>query len=207
MIPETYRLELAPSDYIGWVAYVDGVPIYEHVPNLQASTKGGGEMAQPVAGALLMPYRKIERNCMDWKQVPYDRVQRLEIYFGREWISPRNQPPIRLDRGNPALRFIQFKRGAIIVQAGAGAGFDGGGQMRSGVLSYIGGYWDPLHGRSELWEVGRTPTPNGQMLHQMTEGHPCWPRPDGFGLGPHTVRLTEADIPPIPGANDGAAMV
>ena len=201
MIAETYASQLRDSRYIGWVVYVDGVPIYENVPHFQSSEKGGVDMVQPIPGSLLLPNRHIARNCLQWDMLPHAKIQRLELWFGWEHTPPHKQPIVRLDRMGPDLRFIQYKRGAIVVDAGFAEESFGGGQSRTGVQSYLVGYWDPVPNITEIIEVkAQRDCVTGEIpiTRQAVRGHPCWPRPYGFGLGPKVVQLTEEDIPPAP---------
>lgn len=213
MIAKTYADQLRYSDYNGWVVYIDGVPIYEHVPYFQASAYGGLGYAQPLADSLLLPNRPTSRNCLDWKLLPHAQITRVEIYFGREWTPPHNQPVIRLDRAGPDLRFIQYKRGSILVNAGMVKEPHslGEGQMRTGCTHYIVGYWDPVPNITELITVGRSVDPitgDVPLKREAVKGHPCWPRPNGFGLAPNIVRLQPEDIPAPPLVMpDGTVMV
>jgi hypothetical protein len=200
MIADSYAAQLRDARYIGWVAYVDGVPIYENVPYFQASEKGGPDMVQPMSGSLLLPNRQISRNCLQWEMLPHEKIQRLELWFGWDHTPPHKQPVIRLDRMGPELRFIQYKRGAIVVDAGYAVESFGGGQSRTGVQSYVMGYWDPVPNITEIIEVKaqRPFTGESPITRQAVRGHPCWPRPHGFGLGPQVVQLTSEDVPTLP---------
>lgn len=206
--------QLKYSDYIGWVVYVDAVPIYEHVPYFQsAASTGGGVYAQGLADALLLPNRPEARNCLDWALLPHAQITRVEVYFGREWCPPHKQPTIRMDRMGPALKFIQFKRGSILVNAGVTRERHslGAGQIRTGCTHYIAGYWDPVPNITELITVGRNIHPitgDIPMTREAVKGHPCWPRPSGFGLAPNIVRLQPEQVPAPPMVMaDGTAMV
>jgi hypothetical protein len=205
---------LKQSDYIGWVVYVDGTPIHEHVPYFQSADSAGGSMyAQGLNSELLLPNRELGRNCLDWKMLPHHKIQRLELYFGREWSPPHRQPVIRLDRAGPDLRFIQYKKGSILINAGVSKEPHslGEGQMRTGCTHYVIGYWDPIPNITEIITVGRAADPlkgTIPITREAVRGHPCWPRPQGFGLGPQIVQLQPDDVPLQPlVAADGTAMV
>ena len=201
MIADTYAAQLRESRYIGWVVYVDGVPIYENVPSFQASTTGGAGFAQPISAGLVLPNRQMSRNCLQWDMLPHDKIQRLELWFGWDHTAPQNQPVVRLDRMGPDLRFIQMKRGAVVVNSGFAHNLPQDGQMRTGVQSYTVGYWDPIPNITELIEVKRLRdqiTGASAITRRAVRGHPCWPMPHGFGLAPETVQVVSDDVPPAP---------
>lgn len=203
---DVYAYSLANSDYIGWVAYVDGSPIHEHVPFAQGLRKGGVGLAQLTPDAKGLPARPENRNTMEWRDLPHERVHRVELYWARENVPPSHQPVIRLDRPQGAdVRFIQFKRAALLTSAGFAAKRDAAdlkdlrsGQERIPLISWTIGVWDKRASEAVLLEVFPDRTEGYVEVHGPVP-HPCWPRPVGFGLAPHTVGLTEADIPALVG--------
>jgi hypothetical protein len=204
---EALAKELAASDYVGWCVHVlDGasnvVPIFEHVSFADSLSKGGAGLAQPIAGAFLLPHRREDRQTMKFENVPHTRAQRLELYFARHKLE---QPAVKIDREPGAdVRFFQMKMGGVVVQSGAGGRTgDGPGQQRLGVAGYRVGYWDRRHNKAEMVEVKA----NGEKRLIGPVKHPCLPRielpggelsPDGgFGLNPTILGLTEADVPSL----------
>lgn len=176
------------SGYQGWVVYVDGSPIFEAVPHQP-------RLLQPARGSIVLPPRRPDRNTMEWKNLPHDRVHRLELYFARHRLT--SQPAIRIDRqpGNPDMRFLQSKLGGVAIGAGAGNSRDrlDVGQQRLGVVGYRVGFWNPAANECRLFELTRDTTRDlGSVLH------PCWPAPLGFGIAPWVVGLTEEQVPPAP---------
>lgn len=204
---EVYAHSLARSDYVGWVAYVDNVPIYEHVPFAQGLRKGGVGLAQPTPKAQTLTARAENRTTMEWRDLPHDKIQRVELYYARERVPVDRQPVIRFDREPGAdLRFIQFKTGALLTASGMATKKNQEdlkhlrmGQERIPLISWTMGYWDKRKGECVLVEV--TPNADGEGCMEIygPVPHPCWPRPIGFGLAPHTVGLTESDIPAMAG--------
>lgn len=157
---------IAASDYEGWVAWVDGSPIFERVP-------WNPNLLQIVTGASEQAVRFEDRNTTEWRDVPNQKIERFELYFDRaHW---QNQPVIRMDRepGHHAVRFIQLKLGGLAV---------GGNllQRRLGLIGYRIGYWDPLRNVCEMYEYLR----NGKMTKLPIVGDPCLPRPHGHGYAP-----------------------
>ena len=47
-------------------------------------SKGGAGLAQPIAGAFLLPHRREDRQTMKFENVPHTRAQRLELYFDHD---------------------------------------------------------------------------------------------------------------------------
>jgi len=180
---------LRASSYEGWVAWLkDGSPIFEAVPFLP-------KLKQAIAGGLEFAYRKESRNTMDWIKVPFKQIDRLELYFDRS--AGRPQPAIMLAREpNAELRFFQMKMGSLVVSAGINVlGNDGNGQMRTGIVGYRIGYYNEQLQFSQMWEIRRGVK---QIKEYPVVGHPCWPRPHGYGLNPVVVGLTDGDVPPLP---------
>jgi hypothetical protein len=173
---EVWAASLRDSDYEGWVAYVDGSPIFEAAPFEP-------RLAQPVIGAHVHPYRPAGRNVIEWRDLPHERVHRVELYFCRQRYQ---QPVIRMDRqpGNVQLRFIQLKLGGLVLESGVGRDITGGGPRRLGIRGYRIGYWNPATNECELFEI----TPR-ERLHLGKRRHPCELPPRGFGLAPHVVGL------------------
>lgn len=188
---------IAASSYEGWVAWVDGIPIFEEVvesPRLAPLSNGHARERRPA-----------DRNVMDWSDLPHEKLRCVELYFDRALI--RAQPRIRIDREAGAdLRFIQFKRGSLSLPSVSGV--PGGlsadelaragyplGQTRSGVVGYCLGYWDRRRGFTELICVKRGEPHN---FRPPPRGHPCWPRPYGFGFAPAAVGLNPAAVPDLP---------
>jgi len=177
---------LAESDYEGWVAWVDSVPIFEFTRRVYGQFQVAPGLRQP-------SYNQPGRTCMEWKDLPKDRVQRVELFFCRE-RRPNGQhykqPVAIMPRplGRADIRFLQMKMGAVVV------GMSGSrGQERTGVNGYRLGYWDPKAGTCQLHEWTRV-----KHTYLGERGHPCWPKPLGFGLNPGTVGLTAAEVPDPP---------
>lgn len=177
---EVWAASLRDSDYEGWVAYVDSSPIFEAAPH-------DPRLAQAIHGARTLPHRRVARNTLDWKDLPHERVHRLEVYFCRQSF-PR-QPVVRIDRmPGQVLRWIQLKMGGLVLNAGAGIREPfGAGVQRLGIVGYRIGWWNPAARECRLLEV----TPRG-VKDLGTRQHPCEPAPRGFGLAPHVVGLETA---------------
>lgn len=161
---------LAASDFEGWVAWIDGTPLFERVPH-------NPTLLGLVAGARETATRRADRATLEWRDVPADRVDRFELYFGREhWPD---QPVIRIDRepGHHALRFVQMKMGGLVVGADVEQG-------RLGLVGYRVGYWDPLRRVCEMYEYRRNGT-SRRTIVATTD--PFAPRPAGLGLARETV--------------------
>jgi hypothetical protein len=185
---------LAASGYEGWVAYVDGSPIFEARP-------ANVSLAQLIPGAVDQ-VRAAARDTVEWRDLPQERVQAVELYaFHGHWGE---QPILRIDRepGFPQMRFIQMKLRGLIVPTHGARGLE-----RTGIAGYRIGYYNPPRAEYDLLEL--TPQYRSQMDPAggfrppgapPLKGHPCWPRPHGFGLAPHTVGLTEDQVPSPPGA-------
>ncbi len=188
---------LKASSYEGWVAWVDNSPIFEEVRSLP-------KLAQVMAGGSQPSYRRGSHNTMDWTQLPFERVQMVQLYFDR--ALGRKQPVIEMAREpNADVRFFQFKRGGVVVNAGMNAPA-GHGQHRTGVQSYVMGYYDRARKFAQMWEVRRGVL---QQKEHPIVGHPCWPRPHGYGLNPRVMGLKESDVPPLPTerGDDGQGLI
>ena len=172
------------DDYEGWVAWLDeGQPIFEASPKLVRA-------AQVSTAGLTLAHREADgRTTMDWKHVPVEKVNRLELYWLRHLYPAERQPLVRIDRprGDEGIRFIQYKGGA--VQLGGGIV----GQQRAGVLFYRLGFWDKKANVTKLIEVSRT----GE-IQELQGTHPCWPKPLGFGINPVFVGLKPSEVPDPP---------
>ncbi len=198
---------LALSSYEGWVAWVDGIPIFEKFDTAPRRIK-------LIPGATDGDQRAAARNCMEWPDLPHDKVQRVELYFDRAQRH-LEQPRLSLMKEPGAdLRFFQMKMSGVVVQT---YGFKNKvpeaklssnelhregypmGQHRLGIIGYRIGYWNRRAEFAEMWEVVR-----GQIRTRLPPvAHPCWPAPHGYGLAPRVVGLTEA--PPLP--KEGVALV
>jgi hypothetical protein len=200
MTEESYATSLAYSDYEGWVAYTAEGPIFERVPFSQASAKGGYGLAQPIPGAVLPTTREADRNTVEWRDLPHDKILRVELYWARHRVEPSRQPVVRLDRPvGMNVRFFQFKTGGVLIQGGQSSGVPvshnvfkdlSRGQERTGIIAWTVGYWDKDNGEAKLVEVTKT-----EIIQRGPVCHPCWPTPYGFGLSPQAVGITEADVP------------
>jgi hypothetical protein len=155
-------MTLAESDYEGWVAYIDGVPIFEHAPRNPALLQAAGNGHQPNIA---------DRATLPWREVPTARVDRLELYYARGHVQ--SQPAIRLQRppGADHIRFIQLKMGGIAFGPGLRR------PVRLGLMGYRVGYWDPRAQRCEMWEIGR----DGKVEKLRDVKDPCAPKPVGHG--------------------------
>lgn len=163
---------ISETDYEGWVAWVDGNPIFEHV-------EYNPKLLPLFDDANALEYRGKSRNTLDWKDLPHDRITRVELYFARERYA--NQPVWRADR-EPGLnmRFIQMKMGSIVVATDMVNQIVG--QKRTGAVGYKIGFWVPDRKECQLWEITRT-----DLKHLGNVSNPCAPAPNGFGLSPSVV--------------------
>ena len=207
---EGYAVEFRQSDYEGWIAYIDGVPIFEHVDFKQAASGGAG-LAQPAPGSLVLPYRGLNRSTRPWKEIRGQPIDRVELYFAREALGNAGQPILRFDRppGDCGARFIVLSIGGLVLSARAEvkakkvtalerAGARG--QERLGRVGYRMGYWIAAQHECTLYEVLR----NGRISQMGPVRHPCWPKPrgveiydparHGFALSPAVVGLTKSQV-------------
>jgi hypothetical protein len=151
------------------VAWVYDEPIFEHVefnPNLLPL----------LSGAQMLEYRAKSHNTLEWRDLPHDRLTRVELYFARERFP--DQPAWRADRElGLDMRFIQMKMGSIVIDS---TGMDG--QKRTGIIGYRMGFWIPSRKECQMWEFTR----NGYEYMGNVKD-PCAPRPEGFGFAPHVI--------------------
>lgn len=204
------------SRYEGWVAWIDGTPLlnpatgglldwpgaqalFEEVPHnpLLKSTIAGATDREPQFGG---------RNEVDWKDLPHERTCILELYAFRHRFP--KQPIAQFVRNvDQDVRWIQMKRGAVVVNAAAitkerNEDRFGAKQERTGISSWVLGYWSSwmnngtLVGQCEMVEYFES----GKLQRYEFSGsnHPCWPKPLGMGFAPHVLGLTEADVPEVP---------
>lgn len=230
MIAETWTDSLAYSDYIGWVVYDQaGAPIFEYVPwgsdhGVVGTTRAdnGRGYAQPIPDAMVLPFRARGRNCLDWKDLPHGKLQRVEIYFGREHIPPSGQPAVSLDaRPGSDVRFFQRKQQAILVHA-AGHIVEKSGQHRTGIIFYRVGFFNVTKGVGQMFEVHTQPFEIQGELRAVFQypavRNPTWPHPGkeafnvqkhGYGIQPDTIRpalpLEHLHGPPIEEAADAGS--
>lgn len=187
---------VAGTDYEGWLAWVEGQPIFEAVPL----------HAQPVVSGGADVYRAESRRVMDWTKLPHMKIERLALFFLRPLYRAEQQPIWSVWRELESdVRLIQFKRRSLVLPANSDQS-----PGRTRVMRYTMGTWCPSatpHPECRLWDIQANP-PKGAAIMQEREGprrHPCWPLPGrgeafdplrhGFGLGPQVVGLTEAEVP------------
>jgi hypothetical protein len=67
------------------------------------------------------------------------------------------------------------------------------------------GYYNETLKFAQMWEVKRGVV---QPKEYPMVGHPCWPRPHGYGLSPVVMGLKDSDIPSVPsvGGGDGRGL-
>jgi hypothetical protein len=170
---------------------VNNQPIFEAVPF-------SPKLIQAMPGGVEYSYRRESHNTMDWSKVPHDRLDRVELYFDRAF--KRDQPAIVLERVPGAkLRFFQLKMGSLVANAGLNVA-EQKGQVRTGIVGYRLGYYNETLGFAQMWEIRKHVW---QIKEHPIVGHPCWPRPLGYGLAPFVLGLTDSDVPPAPGGNAG----
>lgn len=169
---------LSQSSYEGWVAWLeDGSPVFEQV-------SWDPSLARLIDGGRSLPYRGPAPNCLEWKDVPQQKVSRLELYFfrGEPYWSPYRQPIVLIQRSTPyPFQWIQMKMAGLQVQVGG----NGDGQRRTGIQGYKVGYFDPRRVETHLIEVRSA----GRKHHVLRGYHPCAPRPRGWGLAPAVLGL------------------
>lgn len=170
---------------------MDGAPIFERVDHNAA-------LVQVAPGGIDLPVRQEARNVKEWKDLPHDKVERVELYFLREH-GYADRACIRIDRqpGADAMRFIQFKRDGITVEAGVTPRdmfSPAAGQRRTGTFAYVIGFWDPRNKECQLHEFN---VRDGYVNHGSVM-HPCWPKPIGFGLNPSVLGIAPGDVPAVP---------
>lgn len=196
---------LAESDYTGWVAWIDGSPIidprdgrllgWDGCTPILESRPPNPYLIQLEGGGGEGPVRHDSRHVMDWRHLPHERVVTLEMYGFRATYP--GQPVVSIvAQPDRRLRWIQYRRRSILVRAGVG-GSPEGSPSRTGVTSWVMGYWDTTVGQAQMWDV---PANGGKIgrLEFSGSNHPCWPRPLGFGLNPVVLGLTPEQVPEAP---------
>jgi hypothetical protein len=165
------QTSIAASDYEGWVAWIDDTPIFEHV-------EYNPKLLPLISDASHLEFREKAHNVLEWKELPHDKLTRVELYFCRKKYP--GQPAWRCDR-EPGLemRFIQMKLGSITIATDR---VHGGGQHRTGVVGYRVGLWIPSRKECKLWEINRS-----EIIYMGEVSDPCAPRPTGFGFAPHVI--------------------
>ncbi len=196
---------IAESGYEGWVAWLDGTPVrnpagdltgYDDATPIFERIPHNPHLANLALGAgVERIFRGGGRKTMHWGDVPQERVNWLEIYGFRYAYS---QPICQLMRQpGRSMRWIQFKKGALILQTLVCAvDEEGTGVERTGLTSWVIGFWDRTVGQAKLLEFRRDGSKS--VLAYEGSNHPCWPKPLGFGLGPHVLGLTADQVPPVP---------
>lgn len=181
-----YQTTIAASDYIGWVVYVDGTPIFEKVVHPAGR-------ASVIAGGLELPTRHGDRKTMEWKKLPHSRIQGVELYFARHRFE--RQPAVMLLRepGHELVRFIQMKQGAIQAQAIGGEKGGFSGIQRTGLFGYRIGYWDPKRQLCEIWTITMKETTKTSIVTR----HPALPIPLGLGIDPGIMGYTPDEVPHV----------
>jgi len=162
---------LAESDYEGWVAWVGDVPIFEHV-------EWNPKLLPLISDAEMTEHRSKANNVLEWKNLPHEKLTRVELYFGRKGIP--DQPAFRADcEPGFGMRFIQMKMGGVTIATDRSSG---GGQHRTGVVGYRMGFYVPSRKECQMWEITRE-----KIIFMGKVTDPCAPRPKGFGFGPHVI--------------------
>jgi hypothetical protein len=182
-------VNIGTTGYIGWVVWVDNVPIFQSVP-----TNFG--LKQPALGAYYPNTRHADRNTLDWKDLPHDRVQRLELYGFHDFYT--HQPLFRMDKPADALDVVRY---ACMTMGGVAFGGHLSGPARTGIAGWKLGWLNTRLMEYDIWKITREGRfridNNGEHLPEggaPHKGHPCWPRPHGFGIGPHVFGLTESQV-------------
>lgn len=161
---------LTEAGYEGWVAFVDEVPIFEEVRR----PIGAHPLAAGAAGVV---FREGAANCMEWRDLPHEKVHRFELYL--RTADGKGRCVYRADRaeGSTSLRFLQMKLGGVTAPGGAGAKSGGASPERLGTLAYRVGHWDPAVPECVLYEFFRS---GWREFGRCRD--PWAPRPVGFGL-------------------------
>lgn len=174
-LADAHAEHIAASDYEGWVAYVEGSPLYQAVDRPKKAPPIIESMDQGI-------YRPEGPRTLSWKELPHAKVHRVEI-----WMREESQGPLRfrLDRSpdNPHMRFILMNVGAVVADQAGGTG-----QRRLPPLRrYRVGYWDPRRPLAQLWIVQR----GAQIEKYGACTDPFAPRPKGWGLNRTALGLSE----------------
>lgn len=187
---------IAESGYVGWVAWVDGVPVFQQVPrNLK--------LPPLVYGALDIAPRAGDRQTVEWKTLDKSKIERLEIYGFHDHYT--EQPLFRMDR-EPGAVGVRY---CCMTMQGLAFGPGILGQARTGIAGWKIGWYNPQTKEYDLWEVKRdsrqrlNPSRSPQYLPNngnACKGHPCWPHPYGFGIAPDVFGLKEHEVPSPPSA-------
>jgi len=185
---------IAESGYIGWVAWIDGAPVFERVPV-------NFSLVQTTSTAVDKPVRRQSRNTVDWKELEHPKISRLEIYGFHEHYT--QQPLFRMDRA-PGAEEVRY---ACMTMQGIAFGPGIVGQARTGIAGWKVGWYNPKRKEFDLWQITRderirlNPHGNPDRLSEdgpACKGHPCWPRPHGFGIAPWVFGLTDEQVPSPP---------
>jgi len=187
-ILEHSAARIRASDYEGWVAHTntDDV-IYESLVDDPKKIQ--------LAAGVVEAVQRSDRTTLDWKDLPHDIVDHIELYWHRDIF--RNQPVVRVSRppGETNLRFIQYKMRGLQF---SGISPDA---RRTGIVWYRLGFWDTVANVTKLVEVGLKGAGDGKItgnIQELQAAHPCWPKPFGFGIAPQFVGITEKDVPVAP---------
>ena len=197
---------IAASGYEGWVAWTDGTPVinpgsvligYDNsTPLFEAVPHNPYRLGIALDTGKEREVRATGRQTMDWKDLPHARVNTLELYGFRSAFA---QPVITIMRQlDRELRWIQYKRGAVVVQTLIRAVDEVvTGQERTGITGWVVGYWDMTAGHAKLWEFNSDGS-KGPILEFEGSNHPCWSKPLGFGLAPMVLGLKDSQVPECP---------
>jgi hypothetical protein len=205
------------SSYIGWVAWVGGRPLVlpdgtfggwvDTTPLLEA-VPHDARLAQVIAAADERGSRGSARNVIDWKSVPHPDVHVLELYAFRDVYDAQPLVKITAPPDGHDIRWIQFKRRSIVAETAVARrtrerSGPSSGQSRTGISSWVMGYWDRTVGQAQYWDY---PARGGKIeaFEYSGRNHPCWPRPLGFGLAPAVLGLRPEQVYPLPPAWAGA---
>ena len=193
-IDESVSRSIAETGYTGWVVYIDGSPVFQEIPK-------NFQIASTVYGGLEIAPRARDRRIVDWKDLDQTKIHRLEVYGFHEFYT--QQPLLRVDR-EPGAKELRY---ACLTMQGLAFGPGIVGQARTGIAGWKVGWYNPTIKQYDLWEIKRdsrkrlNPAGSPKYLHPESlacKGHPCWPRPHGFGIAPYVFGLTERDVPQPP---------
>ena len=192
--PLSISLSIAQSGYVGWVAWIDGSPVFQEVPVNFA-------LANTSLGGTTIASRSRDRRTVDWKDLDQTKIERLEVYGFHDHYT--DQPLMRIDR-QPGATELRF---ACLTMQGLAFGPGIVGQERTGLAGWKIGWYNPALKEYDLWEIKResrqrlNPSGSPPYLHangNACKGHPCWPRPYGFGIAPYVFGLSGFDVPNPP---------